>query len=379
MKALSYIFLHFGIVALLLFGTIEYGTSVVFSSGQNELSVSFISSQEQVIDVREEVTQTIVEIPAEERIELVEIIENADTIAELMEALEKANISLDDIRSTVPVPGGVVARIEVPAVGINNYIVQGVKVADLRKGPGVFPDAPDPGGDGNFAVAGHRTTYGAPFADLDKINPGDEIKVTDRNGITHTYLADTQTTGKSWFIVSPRDVWVVNDVEDKNTITLIACHPKRSAAQRIVVTGTLISSVDETDARLAAEQSQRSEAEALIVSIETKLAELEAVPPVYVEVTLPSEGVSTSVVSDTETVVDTALVEVVESEEFFQNWDEASVDWNMFAMFGLSALSLWAAGLSFASRSKLAGIVIMGSGYVAWVYAVFPVSALFGI
>jgi sortase A len=134
-----------------------------------------------------------------------------------------------------PVEGNPVARIQIPKIGVDKIVVEGVSLADLKKGPGHYPEAPMPGQEGNAAIAGHRTTYGAPFNRIDELEPGDEITVTTIQGV-FTYLV----TGQQ--IVSPDQVEVLEDKGD-NRLTLTACHPKYSARQRIVVTSQL--AVDE--------------------------------------------------------------------------------------------------------------------------------------
>ena len=71
--------------------------------------------------------------------------------------------------------GDAVARIDVPAIGVNDIVVAGVTRDDLKRGPGHFPETPLPGQLGNVAIAGHRTTYGQPFPNDDNLNPGDDI------------------------------------------------------------------------------------------------------------------------------------------------------------------------------------------------------------
>lgn len=116
-------------------------------------------------------------------------------------------------------------------------VVDGIGTGDLQLGPGHYPDTAMPGGDGNFAVAGHRTTYGAPFFHLDELRAGDEIHVTDRGGETFVYEYRKQR------IVDPGDMWVIG--EDPfgtgvRTLTLTTCHPRFSARQRLVVFAQLV-------------------------------------------------------------------------------------------------------------------------------------------
>lgn len=137
--------------------------------------------------------------------------------------------------TTVPSPppddGSAVAHIVIPAIGVDKIVVEGVARSDLQKGPGHYPDTPMPGQEGNAAIAGHRTTYGAPFNRVDELVKGDEILVSTVQG-TFRYEFD------SFEIVSPSQVDVVDDKGD-DRLTLTSCHPKFSARQRIVVTAFL--------------------------------------------------------------------------------------------------------------------------------------------
>ncbi len=85
---------------------------------------------------------------------------------------------------TVPdfASGDVMALLEIPSIGVHTFVVSGVEPADLKQGPGHYPDTPMPGQLGNSAIAGHRTTYGQPFYRLDELKPGDEIVVTTVQG-----------------------------------------------------------------------------------------------------------------------------------------------------------------------------------------------------
>lgn len=117
------------------------------------------------------------------------------------------------------------------------YVVEGVGVADLRRGPGRYPGSAAPGGPGNFAIAGHRTTYGAPFAAIDRLRPGDTVLVEDRGGRTLRY------TVRETRVVGPDDGWVLGPDPlgiGRPTLTLTTCHPRYSAEQRLIVWGELV-------------------------------------------------------------------------------------------------------------------------------------------
>ena len=112
------------------------------------------------------------------------------------------------------------------------YVVNGVTLGDLQRGPGHYPGTALPGEDGNFAVAGHRTTYGAPFFNLDQLRRDDEIIVTAPDGEEYTYTVRRQE------IVAPGETWVIGAdplERGKPLLTLTTCHPRFSNAQRLIV------------------------------------------------------------------------------------------------------------------------------------------------
>ena len=124
-------------------------------------------------------------------------------------------------------PGDPLGRIHMPSIGVDDVVVEGTGASDLRKGPGHYPDTPLPGGRGTVAIAGHRTTYGAPFHDLDGLRRGDRIELTMPYG---RFAYDVERTR----IVPPTATWVTDRV-GYDRLVLSACHPLYSAAQRIVV------------------------------------------------------------------------------------------------------------------------------------------------
>jgi sortase A len=130
------------------------------------------------------------------------------------------------------VEGEVMGRIEIPKIGLDAYIIEGVSVDDLKSGPGHYPSTPAPGQKGNAAIAGHRTTYGAPFGSVDELEPGDAVMVTTQQG-KFTYAVTGQR------IVNPNQTEVLDDAAHDNRLTLTACHPKYSASERIIISAAL--------------------------------------------------------------------------------------------------------------------------------------------
>ena len=130
--------------------------------------------------------------------------------------------------------GDPLARITIKRIDLDYVVVQGTDSGSLRKGPGHYTQTPLPGLSGTVAIAGHRTTYGAPFAKIDELRPGDQIT------LAMPYGKFTYTVWKTK-IVSPSALWVISS-QAVNLLVLTACHPRYSAAQRIVVFARLAQS-----------------------------------------------------------------------------------------------------------------------------------------
>jgi len=140
-----------------------------------------------------------------------------------------------------PPEGDAIARMRIPKIGVDTIVVNGVTRDDLRRGPGHYPDTPLPGQEGNSAIAGHRTTYGAPFGDLDQLAPDDLIEVRTLQG-SFRFRVTQQS------IVEPSEISVIDPtlkVPDdpgagfEATLTLTTCNPKYSAAQRLIIKAEL--------------------------------------------------------------------------------------------------------------------------------------------
>lgn len=123
--------------------------------------------------------------------------------------------------------GDAIGQLQIPRLGNTYNVVQGTGTQDLEEGPGHYPSTAFPGMGQTVAIAGHRTTYLAPFRFINELKPGDRIFITMRYG-KFTYVVQYLR------IVKPSDVWVINDVGYERLV-LSACNPIYSAAQRIIV------------------------------------------------------------------------------------------------------------------------------------------------
>ncbi len=129
-----------------------------------------------------------------------------------------------------------IGRIIIPAIGLDTTFANGVYDEVLQDGPGHWPDTPLPGSAGNSVLSGHRTTWTKPFADLDRLVPGDVITtgLGPDPGVDYR-VTQTQIVPEATYV----DVVLAQPSDPTaRTITLFACHPKGSRTHRIVVTAT---------------------------------------------------------------------------------------------------------------------------------------------
>jgi sortase A len=138
--------------------------------------------------------------------------------------------------------GAAVGRIRIHRIGADFVLVNGTDTNDLRKGPGIYDGVPFPGAPGTTAIAGHRTTYLAPFRSIDRLRRGDRVVVEMPYG-RFTYAVEKTR------IVAPTEVSVIDRVSF-DRLVLSACHPLYSAAKRIVVFARLVAAQARGAARL---------------------------------------------------------------------------------------------------------------------------------
>jgi len=154
------------------------------------------------------------------------------------------SVSVDD--SFKPDRGEAVFRLVIPKLDVREMVVEGVDTESLRKGPGHYPDCRRgftkplctdqeevwPGEVGRVIISGHRTTYGAPFYDIDRLSKGNEIRLETKWG-DFTY----EVTGSE--IVPPNAQDIATPFSDKPELVLTTCNPRFSAAERLIVSARL--------------------------------------------------------------------------------------------------------------------------------------------
>ncbi len=196
-----------GVVVLLFVGYQLFGTNITESHNQHALARQFSSE--------------VGHPPAATG--------GADTPTVGSQQSQPAQQSLPSVPA-----GGAVDHLVIPRIGLDKYVVEGTNEQDLRRGPGHYTGTAYPGQLGNAAIAGHRTTYGAPFFRLGEMAPGDPIYITDLTGHTWVYKVSARPE-----VVSPDDVAVL-DPTPFAQLTLTTCNPKFSASSRLIVFARLV-------------------------------------------------------------------------------------------------------------------------------------------
>ncbi len=125
-----------------------------------------------------------------------------------------------------PTPEVVLGRLQIPKLGVDQPLQRGITLTAVNRGPGWWPGTAMPGQLGNVVVAGHRTTFSKPFNRLDELVPGDKVLFVMPEA-TYTYEV------RGLIVVTPEHIGIAAQ-SYAHTATLFACHPKGSAAQRIV-------------------------------------------------------------------------------------------------------------------------------------------------
>lgn len=214
-------------VGLLLLGFVGYqlwGTGIEQSQAQDRLESTF----DELLSPVSTVSPTATSTPAPTTV--------APT-SSTVPSTTAPNSPGTTVAPAVTIPyelGEPVARLSIPRLEVDQIVVAGVGTSELKMGPGHFPGTPLPGRSGNAALAGHRTSYGAPFGDLDRLEPGDEILLTTLEGEFRYAVEDS-------FIVAPTDTYVVDTLEpNRATLTLVTCHPKYSTRERLIISAGLL-------------------------------------------------------------------------------------------------------------------------------------------
>lgn len=220
-------------VAILLFVAYElFGTNIAEQHSQSQLARQFHAAVSHAVASRPS-TPTTTQVPHSSRAS--PTVGRAQTSKQSRQAGTASSRAAHVATASPPLPppGGAIDHLVIPAIAVNRYVVQGVDEADLQMGPGHYLGTPLPGQPGNVAIAGHRTTFGAPFFRLNELVNGDLIYLTDLSGTTWVYSVRHQ------WVVAPTDVAVLDPTRAAD-LTLTTCNPRFLATSRLVVRAVLV-------------------------------------------------------------------------------------------------------------------------------------------
>ena len=215
-------------VGLLIVGFII----LIYSVNQTFFSTSVIDDEQDLLENKFQVSELNLSEMRNQKIMTEQSLDNLEQTDEFQESIISiATKTLTNQAAKAEFLPDVVGRLTILSANINHYVVFGATNNKLEYGPGYILGTSLPGSGGNFAIAGHRTTYGAPFGNLDRVQVGETI-IFQTN--TNQYKYEVIEVK----IVSPEDNYILENYGD-DRITLTTCHPKFSAKQRLVVIGQL--------------------------------------------------------------------------------------------------------------------------------------------
>lgn len=268
------------------------------------------------------------------------------------------------------VEGDPIGLIEIPRIGVSEYLVAGVRTDDLRKGPGHYPTTPLPGELGNAAIAGHRTTYGSPFFDLDQLQAGDEIIVTMLGNSRFVYRVTESV------VVTPADYDVVLTKDPELAVlTLTTCHPKYSARERLIISSVLdVEMSDPVDQLPIGYGALDEDGSDTVIPGDDPTIPTDTVPGATdTSDTVPGEADTTDTVPGDAGTSDTVpgdagsgdagtstQTDVVTADAFEEGWFSDSAAFPQVALWGLAliAVSLLAYSVSRAARRNWVGLLV---------------------
>jgi len=215
-------------VGLLIVGFII----LIYSVNQTFFSTSVINDEQNLLENKFQVSELNLSEIRNQNMMTEQSLDNLEQTDEFQESIISiATKTLTNQAAKAEFLPDVVGRLTILSANINHYVVFGATNKKLEYGPGYILGTSLPGSGGNFAIAGHRTTYGAPFGNLDRVQVGETIIFQTNTNQYKYQVIDVK-------IISPEDNYVLENYGD-DRITLTTCHPKFSAKQRLVVIGQL--------------------------------------------------------------------------------------------------------------------------------------------
>jgi len=238
------IFLYIIIAAGFLLLLYPMYTNFIAVRQEEQILTAWEEQQEAFFEQKETAVEeeAAVEETAEEAVETGTVPEDSAEIPEESEAaglVEEPGMVIDGSSQELSIYDGLTAedffplKMTIPRIELEWISYEGTDSATLKKGPGHETLTPLPGDIGRSTISGHRTTYGAPFSRIDELEVGDLIYLETINDELLVYKVTEQE------IVKPTDVWILEGT-DKKELLLTTCHPKFSAATRLIIIAEMI-------------------------------------------------------------------------------------------------------------------------------------------
>lgn len=173
---------------------------------------------------------------------------------------EPSGVSITGIGAPTMESTGAVGILRIPRLDLDSVVLEGADQENLHSGPGHVRGTAMPGETGNSVIVGHRTTWGAPFGKLDRLRPGDRIEITTADGRNSYVVTEPDRVGVGrveggHLVIRPDDLEVLDQDSDGSRLTLITCHPRFSAAHRLVVVAELEGPGNTEDTNRSAEDA----------------------------------------------------------------------------------------------------------------------------
>lgn len=233
LRLLGKVLMVVGLAAFIVAGWYLWGTGILTAGEQSRLDGEF---QERLLAISDATALPLGDEASAAASEIVIPVAWDDPVIQVGNTISVELEAISDLASVIPEsapqPGEALGRIVIPKADVDWVVVEGITPEDLRNGPGHIRGSAMPGQVGNTVISGHRTTNGAPFYHLDRLELGDTITVESLTG-AHTYqVVETR-------IVQPDDTWVATQWEG-SWLTLTTCTPRFSSSSRLVVFARLI-------------------------------------------------------------------------------------------------------------------------------------------
>ena len=361
--ALGKVLITLGLLILAFVGYQLWGTGIEFRANQDSLGKDFARALSTSTTVPESVVATAP----------IDTTPDSTTAGSVVSPTTTTTPEITAPTTTDrPRAGTLLASLEMPTISSKSlYIVAGVRTTDLKRGIGFYPGTAPPGDYGNTALAGHRTTYGAPFENIDRLRSGDPLIITTIDGRRLVYLVERSE------IVSPEDTTVLLQPDDTEQalLTLTTCHPKRSTKQRLVVHARLDPTQSSAPYRSPAATNPTSTVANAGTSTSTTVTDTvtPTTSPAAVSTSTSTSNTGSTITGSANTGTEDAAEEPADADDLARGWFHDTGAWPQILLWGalLGAITLGGRWAGRRLGRRWLGVVMAAVPFVVVLYFVF--------